>query len=125
MMSATMSVYSLKQGEQQPKVLADRGSASPGTFGEAQNGEGSRFAALGDAFRSFTILPVIPTGWKEIARHLACGVRTAQRWEREGLPVKRLTNSSHSPVVAESHKLDSWICVRMLFAAPGEKRRLR
>ena len=29
------------------------------------------------------------TSWKEIASHLNCAVRTAQRWERHGLPVRR------------------------------------
>jgi hypothetical protein len=28
-------------------------------------------------------------GWKEIATYLRRGVRTVQRWERDGLPVRR------------------------------------
>jgi hypothetical protein len=51
---------------------------------------------------------VILTGWKEIASHLRCGIRTAQRWEHEGLPVKRVTRTRRSPVVADSDELDAW-----------------
>jgi len=52
---------------------------------------------------------VILTGWKEIAAHLRRGVRTAQRWERMGLSVKRVTNSPRAPVVADSEELDAWM----------------
>ena len=31
----------------------------------------------------------------------------------EGLPVKRVTNRPHSPVVADSEELDAWILHRM------------
>jgi len=52
------------------------------------------------------------TGWKEIAEHLRCGVRTVQRWERLGLPVTRPTRApgqKRGPVIADSEKLDSWV----------------
>lgn len=49
------------------------------------------------------------TGWKEIAEHLHLGVRTAQRWERLGLPVRRASNSRCSPVVAVPDELEKWI----------------
>ena len=52
---------------------------------------------------------VILSGWKEIAQHLRCGLRTAQRWEGQGLPVKRVTRSSRSHVVADSEQLDAWM----------------
>jgi predicted ribosome quality control (RQC) complex YloA/Tae2 family protein len=55
---------------------------------------------------------VIFKGWKDIARHLGCGVRTAQRWEGEGLPVKRPTGAHRSdrgPVLAESEEIDAWV----------------
>ena len=58
------------------------------------------------------MFPVILTGWKEIAKHLRYGVRTLQRWEGKGLPVKRVNNSSRSPVVADSDELDAWVLHR-------------
>src|SRR5262249_36778055 len=51
---------------------------------------------------------VILTGGKEISAHLRRGIRTAQRWERQGLPVRRVTRSSRAPVVADSEELDAW-----------------
>lgn len=36
-------------------------------------------------------------------------MRTVQRWEGQGLPVKRATNTPQSPVVADSDQLDAWI----------------
>lgn len=55
---------------------------------------------------------MILTGWKEIAEHLRYGVRTLQRWEADGLPVKRVSNNRRSPVVADSYELDAWILHR-------------
>lgn len=55
---------------------------------------------------------VILTGWKEIARHLRFGVRTVQRWEGMGLPVKRVNETARSPVVADSEELDAWVLHR-------------
>jgi hypothetical protein len=56
---------------------------------------------------------VILTGWKAIAKHLGYGIRTLQRWESHGLPVKRVNNSPRSPVVADSQELEAWILHRM------------
>ena len=67
--------------------------------------------------------PVILTGWKEIAKHLRYGVRTAQRWERNGLPVKRISNSPRSPVVGDCDELDAWILHRIQLP-PGAPRKL-
>jgi len=64
---------------------------------------------------------VILTGWKQIAQHLGCGVRTAQRWQREGLPVKRVTKSIRSLVIAESDKLDSWMVRENAFRRAGRE----
>ncbi|MGH9523347.1 MAG: hypothetical protein ACRD3E_12540 [Terriglobales bacterium] len=48
-------------------------------------------------------------GWKQIAQHLGCGIRTAQRWEAQcGLPVTRPRNHLRSPVLAHSEALDGW-----------------
>src|SRR5262249_11180524 len=48
------------------------------------------------------------TGWKEIGGHLRCAPRTAQRWERSGLPVKRPIPGRRSHVIADSELLDAW-----------------
>ncbi len=49
-------------------------------------------------------------GWKEIATYLKCGVRTAQRWQRElHLPIIRVRDGKRGPVMAESHNLDEWL----------------
>jgi hypothetical protein len=52
------------------------------------------------------------SGWKEIADHLHLGVRTAQRWERHGLPVRRVSDSPCSPVVAIPDELEQWARTR-------------
>jgi hypothetical protein len=52
------------------------------------------------------------SGWKEIADHLHLGVRTAQRWERLGLPVRRVSDSPCSPVVALPDELELWARTR-------------
>jgi len=51
-------------------------------------------------------------GWKEISNHLRYGVRTLQRWEREGLPIRRVNQTRRSPVVADSDELEAWILHR-------------
>jgi hypothetical protein len=47
-------------------------------------------------------------GWKEIADYVQRGVRTVQRWEHLGLPVRRLTQSVRSPVIALAEEVDEW-----------------
>ena len=64
---------------------------------------------------------MILTGWKEIATHLRYGMRTVQRWERNGLPVKRVNHSPRSPVVADAEELDAWILHRV-HLPPGASR---
>jgi hypothetical protein len=49
------------------------------------------------------------SGWKEIAEHLHLTVRTAQRWERLGLPIRRVSKSKRSPVVAISDEIEQWV----------------
>ena len=46
--------------------------------------------------------------WKEIASYLGRGVRTVQRWEKYGLPVRRLGNGFRAPVAADVSELDRW-----------------
>jgi hypothetical protein len=50
----------------------------------------------------------ILNGWKEIAECLRLTVRTAQRWEGLGLPVRRVSASSCSPVIAFSDEIERW-----------------
>lgn len=66
---------------------------------------------------------MILTGWKEVSEHLRYSVRTLQRWERSGLPVKRVNSSSRSPVVADSEELDGWILHQSLIP-PGAPKKL-
>ena len=48
--------------------------------------------------------------WKEVAVFLKCGVRTAQRWERnEGLPTHRHAHSRRGTVFAFKDELQAWI----------------
>jgi hypothetical protein len=47
--------------------------------------------------------------WKEVASYLGRGVRTVQRWEKLGLPVRRLGAGPRSPVVANARDLDRWL----------------
>ena len=52
---------------------------------------------------------MILTSWKEIASRLNCAVRTAQRWERNGLPVSRPNPGRRGYVTADADMLDSWL----------------
>jgi len=52
---------------------------------------------------------MVLNGWKEISVHLHCGVRSAQRWQGEGLPIRRVTSGPRSHVFAYSEQLDSWL----------------
>ena len=49
------------------------------------------------------------SGWKEIAQYLRCGLRSAQRWQSRGLPVKRLYPGRRAPVFANSEEIDAWM----------------
>lgn len=49
------------------------------------------------------------SGWKEIAAHLRCGTRSAQRWASRGLPVRRVGKGPKPHVVADSELLDAWV----------------
>jgi len=58
--------------------------------------------------RSTSNRPVL-SGWKEIAQYLGCGVRTAQRWERSGLPVLRPVSGKLSHVLALPQDIERWL----------------
>ena len=49
------------------------------------------------------------SGWKEIAGYVGRGVRTVQRWERLGLPVRRPNAHLRSAVVVSTEEVDAWI----------------
>src|SRR5438270_10628864 len=53
--------------------------------------------------------PGLLNSWKEIATYLARGVRTVQRWEKLGLPVRRIGYGRRAPVLAYARDIDSWI----------------
>ena len=52
---------------------------------------------------------MILNGWKQIANHLGRGVRTIQRWEFLGLPIRRPRRKDRSAVCALSEELDEWV----------------
>lgn len=58
------------------------------------------------------------TSWKEIAQHLGKGVRTVQRWESEGLPVRRPKAGQKGRVLAFPEEIDRW--VRSAYTSNGE-----
>ena len=51
----------------------------------------------------------ILNGWKEIADCLNRTPRSAQRWERLGLPVRRLSRGSRAPVIAFRQEIENWV----------------
>jgi len=52
---------------------------------------------------------VILSGWKEIANYLGRGVRTVQRWEKLGLPIRRPSAHLRTAVLARCNDLDAWL----------------
>jgi hypothetical protein len=50
--------------------------------------------------------------WKEIAAYVGRDVRTAQRWEAEGLPVHRLPHDKMASVFAYADEIDGWLTFR-------------
>lgn len=48
-------------------------------------------------------------GWQEISDYLRRGVRTAQRWESYGLPVRRPSRQNRSAVIAITEDIDAWM----------------
>jgi hypothetical protein len=79
-------------------VLSENGNGSARSA-DAQHGNGTNGA------ESRRIL----NGWKEIAAYIDRGVRTVQRWESLGLPVRRPKGSDRSAVLAFSDEIDMWL----------------
>jgi hypothetical protein len=56
---------------------------------------------------------VVLSSWKDIAKFLGKGVRTAQRWEKElGLPVRRPKQVGKSAVLAIPLEINRWISLQ-------------
>ena len=51
----------------------------------------------------------ILSSWKEIATCLNRGVRTVQRWEHEGLPIRRPAGARTNVVIAVESDLRAWL----------------
>lgn len=51
----------------------------------------------------------ILNGWKEIGLYLRRTPKSAQRWERLGLPARRISKSKRSPVIAYCEEIDQWL----------------
>jgi hypothetical protein len=51
-------------------------------------------------------VPAILNSWKEIATYLDRGVRTVQRWENDGLPIRRVGAGNRAPVFAFKVEID-------------------
>src|SRR5438874_5062514 len=66
-----------------------------------------------------TKMPAILNSWKEIATYLDRGVRTVQRWENDGLPIRRVGAGKHAPVFAFSVEIDKWLRKHGTAAPPG------
>lgn len=59
------------------------------------------------------------TSWKAVAGYLGKGVRTAQRWEQLGLPVRRPPGAvNKSSIVVYSSELDAWRATHFLLNRP-------
>ena len=54
---------------------------------------------------------MVISGWKEIAKYLGSGIRSAQRWAKShDLPVHRPVQlHKRGPVIALSEDLDEWV----------------
>src|SRR5579864_6459180 len=54
-------------------------------------------------------MPAILNSWKEIATYMDRGVRTVQRWEKDGLPIRRVGAGKRAPVFAFTVEIDKWL----------------
>jgi hypothetical protein len=57
--------------------------------------------------------------WKEIAAYVGRGVRTVQRWEAFGLPVRRPSGRNRSAVLALKDEVDQWLRTCARHELPG------
>lgn len=63
---------------------------------------------------AFVMEGTVLQSWKEIAQYAGRGVRTVQRWEAFGLPVRRPSGHDRSAVLALKSEVDAWLrrCAR-------------
>jgi GAF domain len=62
------------------------------------------------------------SSWKAIAAYLGCGVRTAQRYDADrGLPVRRVSGTTHSTVCAFIDEIDLWVASRPIRSDLGSE----
>ena len=47
--------------------------------------------------------------WKEIAQYIGRGVRTVQRYEEFGFPIRRVAGRPRSAVMAFTDEIDAWL----------------
>jgi hypothetical protein len=59
--------------------------------------------------RSAVMESTVLQSWKEIAQYVGRGVRTVQRWEAYGLPVRRPSGRDRSAVLALKSEIDDWL----------------
>lgn len=72
---------------------------------EAKSNPKQRDSLNPEATRPHKIL----NGWKEIADYVGRGVRTVQRWEALGLPIRRPNARLRSAVVTTAGEIDAWL----------------
>jgi hypothetical protein len=66
--------------------------------------------------------PSVLASWKEIAQYMGAGVRTVQRWERNGgLPVHRPKAANKGPVLAYPAELTAWVSRHSKITQGGSK----
>src|SRR5438477_2589990 len=63
-------------------------------------------------------MPAILNSWKEIATYLDRGVRTVQRWENDGLPIRRVGTGKRTAVFAFTVEIDKWLQKHATAAPP-------
>jgi phage terminase Nu1 subunit (DNA packaging protein) len=66
-------------------------------------------------------MPAIVNSWKENATYMDRGVRTVQRWENNGLPIRRLGTGKRAPVFAFAVEIDQWLRKHPSAASPEYK----
>jgi hypothetical protein len=63
-------------------------------------------------------MPAILNSWKEIATYMERGVRTVQRWENDGLPIRRVGTAKRATVFAFTVEIDRWLRKHRTAASP-------
>jgi homoaconitase/3-isopropylmalate dehydratase large subunit len=88
--------------------VAFKRGANEANMNSFDNNDGNGLDIPGET-SSRTTRPVFLNGWKEIAGYVGRGVRTVQRWEALGLPVRRPNARLRSAVVTTAEEVDVWV----------------